>query len=462
MITWHSRMLVAAGWLVLSACAAAAPPTAAEVRAWLSRLDSEEYSAREDASRQLIEAGEAAIDALGEGVGSASAEAAWRASIALEQIAIRGNEATLNRVTAALEKLSQSGRPGLTKLAGELHAKQARLRHDRALETIRSLGGQFAADSGEVFAFAGAFPDPPAIVEIIDDVVAEKVAADLRLIEVADPAPAKRDLEIPAEIKAFDEALKLAAAGAAKPAEPNVKEPIPPPDAPPADVPPPPPVAALPIGEDPPPPPVAAAIEVAVGDFFMGEAIGFPVGLGGIDSGDEEIVAESLVLDAKWRGGDAGLAALRDLPHVARLSIADAPLTDAALAHIAALPRLADLSLRGKMFSAAALAKFHKQRPQARIFARGDAMLGVNAETDGPCVLSSVYYGSGAYEAGLAQGDEIVKVDGLKVTDFSELTIAVFTRKPGETLKVDFKRDGRLKTVNVILKDRRTVEPGSR
>src|SRR5689334_22688575 len=47
MITWHSRMLVAAGWLVLSACAAAAPPTAAEVRAWLSRLDSEEYSARE-------------------------------------------------------------------------------------------------------------------------------------------------------------------------------------------------------------------------------------------------------------------------------------------------------------------------------------------------------------------------------------------------------------------------------
>ena len=89
-------------------------------------------------------------------------------------------------------------------------------------------------------------------------------------------------------------------------------------------------------------------------------------------------------------------------------------------------------------------------------------MLGVNADLEGPCVLSSVYYASGAYEAGLAQGDEIVSVDGHKVADFSDLTIAVFTHRPGEKLKVEFKRDGKLKEIEVVLKDRKVVESGSR
>ena len=75
---------------------------------------------------------------------------------------------------------------------------------------------------------------------------------------------------------------------------------------------------------------------------------------------------------------------------------------------------------------------------------------------------AGVYYGSGAYEAGLAQGDEIVAVDGHKVADFSDLTIAVFTHKPGEKLKVEFKRGGELKSAEALLKDRRLVEQSSR
>ena len=84
---------------------------------WLAGLDADDYAVREAASRHLIEAGEAAIDVLAEGVGSTSAEAAWRASSALEQIALQGNETALTRVSAALERLSQQGRPGLARLA---------------------------------------------------------------------------------------------------------------------------------------------------------------------------------------------------------------------------------------------------------------------------------------------------------------------------------------------------------
>jgi hypothetical protein len=179
-------------------------------------------------------------------------------------------------------------------------------------------------------------------------------------------------------------------------------------------------------------------------------------------SGDAESSPESLALDKNWTGGDAGLAVLRDLPNIVSLQIADARLTDGALPHIAGLPRLSMLDLRGSAITAAGLRKFRLQRPGARIYARGDAMLGVNADLEGACVLSSVYHGSGAHDAGLAQGDEIVAVDGHKVADFSDLTIAVFTHKPGEKLKVEFKRDGQLKRAEVLLKDRKLVEQGSR
>lgn len=474
MSTWHSRMLVAAGWLLVVAKAAcAAPPSAVELRAWLSGLEADDYAARELASSQLIAAGEAGIDALADGVDSASPEAAWRASSALEQIALHGNEATLVRVTAALVRLSQNGKPGLANLAKELQAKQAKLRHDRAVTKVRALGGQFSGDGAETLAMGGFFGGAmPAFVEVIaDEVVAERVAGDLKmLVEVGDAAPVKPALEIPAELQAFDEALKFADASLRKPAEPNAADPPPPPDAP-VDVPAPPvaDVAALvpPVEAVPAPPPAIEGGDIGValgGEIFIADAVGFDLGfagLGGIGSGDE-VLSESLAIDAKWQGGDEGLAVLRDLPGIIVLSINDAPLTDAALTHIAALPNLGELSLHGTNFTAAGLMKYRQQRPATRIFARGNSMLGVNADTTGRCVLSSVYYGSGAYEAGLAQGDEIVKVDGLKVADFSDLTIAVFTHQPGEKIQVEFKREGKLKTLEVLLKDRRVVEPGSR
>jgi hypothetical protein len=153
--TWLGRMLGTAGWLVVSVGpvlgnpAIAASPSAAQLRAWVRALDADDFSAREGASRQLIEAGEAAIDALVEGVSSTSPEAAWRASLALEQVALRGNDATLQRVAAALQRLSQSGKPGLAAMTKDLFAKQASLRRERAMVNVRSLGGKFSSDGNE-------------------------------------------------------------------------------------------------------------------------------------------------------------------------------------------------------------------------------------------------------------------------------------------------------------------------
>ena len=451
-------MLVAGVWLSFfpAAVALAAPPSTSELRAWLAGLDADDYVQRENASRRLIEAGEAAIDLLAEGVGSPSAEAAWRASSALEQIALHGDESALARVSEALARLSQQGRPGLAHLAQELKAKQAQLKRERAAARIRGFGGRLSgSEYSEVFGgfFGGGMP---AIVEVIDEVVAEKVAEDIKvLVEAGEPvADDGKPLEISPDLKAFGDGLKLAAAGMGKAAEPNEKDPPPPPDAPPPE-----PLAppAPPAADEPPAIAVAAVDPFA--EVFIADAVG--IDLGFAVEGDVE-AQESLAIGDDWRGGDAGLAALRDLPSVVSIQISGKQLTDAALPHIAALPKLASLELQGTAFSAAGLWKFRQQRPAARIYARGDAMLGVNADTEGPCVLTSIYYGSGAFDAGLVQGDEIVSVDGHKVADFSDLTIAVFTHRPGEKLQVEFKRGDELKKVSILLKDRKDVDRSRR
>jgi predicted metalloprotease with PDZ domain len=174
--------------------------------------------------------------------------------------------------------------------------------------------------------------------------------------------------------------------------------------------------------------------------------------------GAEESPGEALVLGKSWRGGDTGLAVLRELPALTSLTIDDAPLTDAALEILARLPKLRELDLHGTSFTAEALYTFRKEHPQVRFFAHGDAMLGVHAEFTGPCVLSGVYDGSGAKEAGLAAGDDVISVDGHAVRDFGDLTIAVFQHRPGEKIQVEYKRGGEKHTADVVLKERRVLE----
>jgi hypothetical protein len=477
-------------WPGLALAQAPARLAADELRALVQQLDADDYAVREEANRKLTEAAEASIDALAAGVGSASPEVAWRSSESLQQIAIQGDETTLNRVVAALDQLSKNGKPGLSTVAQELRAKQVKLRHDRAAGKIRALGGKLAGGGPQVAM------DGPFLGGFIGGIdVMPAIAGDLGVLEVVEEVEIEVPPEKPAPLKALDAALKrltdLLPAAIEEGAAPIVEEggiPIVPPaeDAP--EVAPEPPRPALdPIaaevpatGEEPAPPPpeaplaepeaegevpgepvavIADAIAVDA-DFFIGPVFG-----GGffIEEGTFEEPAEglshSLVLDQAWQGGDNGLALLRDLPSLASLSIADAKLTDAALPHIAALPGLQSLSITNTRFSVAALLKFRKARPNTQIFARGNAMLGIHADTTGsPCILTSIYPDSGAEAAGLQTGDQVVKIDGHEIGDFGDLTIAVYSHEPGDKLQVEFIRGGETKTIAVELKPRAELE----
>jgi len=421
--TWLGRMLGTAGWLCLlggiatAAPPSAAPPSAAQLAALVRALDTDDFSAREAAGRELVAAGEPAIAALAEGVTSGSPEVAWRSSQALEQIALGGNEATLKQVAVQLQRLSASGKPGLAAMHKDLAVKHALQRRDRAMARVRSLGGKFSSDGGANLEVDGALMMGLVVPLIIGPEEEGKLGIEVAVIDDSPKAA-----EIPA---------------AAEPLE-EIVGPAPPPD------------------EPPPAVEVPGALDAAIAEAFVADAVAvdfaFPVEA-------EEIPSESLTLDRSWRGGDAGIASLREVPRLVSLSIDHAPLTDAALNHLAALTNLAELDVRGAAFTSAGLYEFRARRPATRVYAIGRAMLGVNAQHHGKCELTGVYQGSGAFEAGLKAGDEIIAVEGRKTRDFGDLTIAVFTRKPGEKVRIDYRRGGQPYSTEVILKERKELEP---
>lgn len=214
---------------------------------------------------------------------------------------------------------------------------------------------------------------------------------------------------------------------------------------------------------DEPPPAAEAAVAEAVPLEIAGVAlaeVGFDVGfmemaVGGEAAGEEGGGWAQLSLNQNWKGGDDGLAILTDLPELAQIDLRQTPLTDKALAHLAKLPKLKQLNLFQSGFSRDALLKFHRQRPSVVIYARGEAMMGVNADfSSSPLVLSSIYGGSGAEEAGLQAGDVIHQIDGAKIRDFSDLTICVTAKQPGEKIEVEYERQGKKQTAQVMLKPR--------
>ena len=200
---------------------------------------------------------------------------------------------------------------------------------------------------------------------------------------------------------------------------------------------------------------VVPRIEIVEEEVDFG-VVGVPMFFGGgMMISDSGAMPGYLTLSREWRGGDAGLKHLKDLSGISQLQIDHADLGDAALPHVAKMKSLKYVSIRGGKFSREALRAFHRQRPNVSLMAMGEGMMGVNGSfnADG-CFLDRVFEGSAAFDAGLRTGDKVTSIEGEAVRDFSDLTIAVSTRKPGDALKVVYERGGEKHEVKVMLKPR--------
>src|SRR5581483_10494377 len=69
-------------------------------------------------------------------------------------------------------------------------------------------------------------------------------------------------------------------------------------------------------------------------------------------------------------------------------------------------------------------------------------------DTTKGAVVASVTPGSGAEQAGLAQGDVITKIDGKDVASADDVTAAVADRKPGDTIDITIDRNGQTRTLS--------------
>lgn len=473
--------------------------SSAELTQWLADLDSDSFEVREAAAERLAQAGPKAIDVLAGGVVSDSAEIAWRSGAALERIAVTGDEATLARVAGILDGLSAKGKPGLRSMAAEMHVRQKRFRHDRAVASLKQNGAVFAVSGmelgggpifmgGPVAIAMDAAPFDGMVVEDVIEAVPEPApAADgifgllgrmlegavkitrepppkieldevvpaapvLEVKEIPAPPPADAPPEQPREEKIAEPAVEaeIEPAEALEEFQELAKPPLP--EAPPA--------------EDQfvaPPPALPEPVEILEGDIAVGEiglpAMGFDFIGGGIVDFDGESETESiasLVLGTQWRGGDEGLKVLKDVPEIWSISVNGAKITDASLPYIAELPHLANLQVRDANVTRQGLQKLRKQKPELQIQARGEGMLGVNADVGvSPLTLTSVFPDAGAYQAGLREGDVILSVDGVSTMEFSDLTISIYGRKVGEKVRLEYEREGAKKTVEVTLKKRR-------
>jgi len=81
------------------------------------------------------------------------------------------------------------------------------------------------------------------------------------------------------------------------------------------------------------------------------------------------------------------------------------------------------------------------------------AFLGVQLQdaAGGGARIAAVTAGSPAADAGLKAGDVVTALDGTSIADAEELTAAVVSKQPGDTVKVTVKRDGSTKTLTATL-----------
>ena len=85
------------------------------------------------------------------------------------------------------------------------------------------------------------------------------------------------------------------------------------------------------------------------------------------------------------------------------------------------------------------------------------AYLGVSVDSSsGKVVIAEVRDGTPAADAGLQAGDEILTVDGTKVTTADGLTNAIAEHQPGDSISIEFSRNGETNTVQVTLASRPT------
>jgi S1-C subfamily serine protease len=93
-----------------------------------------------------------------------------------------------------------------------------------------------------------------------------------------------------------------------------------------------------------------------------------------------------------------------------------------------------------------------KRHPDAVVYVRNEALLGISAENHPKGVMvQTVENTSAASAAGIVPGDVITTFGGKPLADFDRLTARIAQHRPGDTVEVEILRGEEQKKISVTL-----------
>lgn len=477
---WMAAVVICCGFANYEARAESPAPDPVAPEALVRKLTSDGHAQRELALAELVAEGARAIPALAQAAVAKDPELSWRATEALQVICQSVDLEGETGVRSALVKLGRSDDKAQAAVAQKVLRQWPALRHHYAASQLELLGAEIAEfpleqlppghGGGGFMPAGGAVFGGIAPVDFDGDVVIEEVGAAEDAVE--DVAARKLPLiggllkalrRAAGEIQAAEEAVGEAAAEAlvegveaeierveaAAEAEADVEF----------------------IEEAVPAPAMDArfAMEgLAIMDMPGGMFIGGKPMLwhGAVPAADpsasDELQPGTLRIGKGWRGGDRGLEYVAALQNVHTIILREAPLSDAALAQLRRLRSLSQLRVIDTPLSGAALLKFRRERPQTNISAVGPAAIGVaGVDHQQGFLVQQVTPETGARRAGLDENDLIIKVNGLAVRGLGDVTLALYDRRPGDKIKVEYVRQGKRQAVEVVLSPREAAAPAA-
>jgi PDZ domain len=176
--------------------------------------------------------------------------------------------------------------------------------------------------------------------------------------------------------------------------------------------------------------------------------LGADIGLQPGAIGPQGVVPMLIVrLGERWHGTSEDLRQLSQLRQQRYFSLEGAAIGDDVVKMFAEKEKLAALHLIDTKVTPAAVDAVKEKHPDATVFVRNLALLGVTAESRAAGVIvTSVQSGSAAATAGIQQDDVIATIDGHKLPDFDRLTVHVAQHQPGDKVEMEIIRnDQRLK-----------------
>jgi hypothetical protein len=194
-------------------------------------------------------------------------------------------------------------------------------------------------------------------------------------------------------------------------------------------------------------PDVVAEAEQALGEIKSELAIGEITRLGGrfVREGADvpwgRVLADCVVLDDGWKGGDDGLKYLRDLKNVPLVVIIGTDISAQGLTQVQLADSVQALQLYGTRLDAAGAAKLQEAWAGVQIDYRRGALLGVRGiDANGVAMVQTVQEGTAAAAAGIHPRDVIRKIDGQPIANFSELTQRIAKCLPGDEVALEIQR----------------------